>query len=44
MVKCFDMWEGGKVVAVKISRNKKFDVDNAMVEVRILETLKNKDV
>ena len=37
------MKEGGKEVAVKISRNKKFDVDNAMVEVRILETLKYKD-
>lgn len=31
-------------MAVKISRNKKFDVDNAMVEVRILETLKSKDI
>lgn len=37
------MKEGGKEVAVKISRNKKFDVDNAMVEVRILEALKSKD-
>ena len=43
VVKCFDMREGGKEVAVKISRNKKFDVDNAQVEVKILEALKSKD-
>ena len=37
------MKEGGREVAVKISRNKKFDVDNALVEVKILEQLKAKD-
>lgn len=37
------MKEGGREVAVKVSRNKKFDVDNAQVEVRILERLKSKD-
>ena len=37
------MKEGAKEVAIKISRNKKFGVDNALVEVRILETLKQKD-
>jgi len=35
------MKEGGKDVALKISRNKKFDVDNANVEFKILTTLKN---
>jgi len=30
------MREAGKEVAIKISRNSKFDVDNAKVEVRIL--------
>ena len=43
VVKCIDMKEGGKEVAIKISRNKKFDVDNAQVEVKILEQLKAKD-
>lgn len=37
------MKEGGREVAVKVSRNKKFDVDNAQVEVKILEQLKSKD-
>lgn len=37
------MREGGKEVALKISRNKKFDVDNAQVEHKILTTLKDKD-
>lgn len=37
------MKEAGKEVAVKISRNKKFDFDNAAVEIKILETLRNKD-
>lgn len=29
VVKCLDLKEGGKEVAIKISRNKKFDTDNA---------------
>lgn len=37
------MKENGKEVAVKISRNKKFDFDNASVEIKILQTLKAKD-
>lgn len=37
------MKEGGKEVALKISRNKKFDFDNASVEIKILEALKAKD-
>ena len=37
------MKEGGKDVALKISRNKKFDYDNAQVEYKILNTLKKKD-
>jgi dual specificity tyrosine-phosphorylation-regulated kinase 2/3/4 len=40
VVKCFDIKDGGKEVAVKISRNKKFDVDNASVEYKILCTIK----
>ena len=43
MVKCIDIKEGGKEVAVKISRNKKFDVENSEVEIKILEHLKTKD-
>lgn len=37
------MKDGGKEVAIKISRNKKFDFDNASVEIKILEALKAKD-
>jgi serine/threonine protein kinase len=37
------MKEGGKDVALKISRNKKFDTDNANVEFKLLQTLKDKD-
>lgn len=40
VVKCFDIKDGGREVAVKISRNKKFDVDNASVEYKILSTVK----
>lgn len=29
VVKCIDLKEGGRDVALKISRNKKFDVENA---------------
>ncbi len=43
VVKCFDIKDGGKEVAVKISRNKKFDVDNASVEYKILCTIKQMD-
>ena len=36
VVKCFDVKDQYKEVALKISRNKKFDVDNASVEYKIL--------
>jgi dual specificity protein kinase YAK1 len=42
-VKCFDIKDSGKEVAIKISRNKKFDFDNAMVEYKILNTIKQHD-
>lgn len=33
----------GKEIALKISRNKKFDYENAQVEYKILQKLKNND-
>ena len=33
-----------KLVAAKIGKNKKFDVDNAQVEIKILKQLKNADL
>ena len=33
-----------RVVAAKIGKNKKFDVDNAQVEIKILKQLKNFDI
>jgi hypothetical protein len=42
-VRAFDIKEQGKEVAVKISRNKKFDFDNGQVEYRILTTIKQHD-
>lgn len=43
VVKAIDMKEGGREVAVKISRNKQFDFDNGLVEYRILSTIKEND-
>lgn len=43
VVKCFDIKDMGKEVAIKISRNKKFDFDNGQVEYRILNTIKQLD-
>jgi dual specificity protein kinase YAK1 len=43
VVRCIDLKENGKEVALKISRNKKFDIDNAQVEFKILNSLKSKD-
>jgi hypothetical protein len=40
VVKCIDIKDGGREVAVKISRNKKFDFDNASIEYKILSTIK----
>lgn len=40
MIKCIDFKDPQqKIVAAKISKNKKFDVDNANVEVKILRKL-----
>lgn len=43
VARAVDMKEGGRFVAIKISRNKKFDFDNAHVEYKILSTMKQKD-
>ena len=43
VVKCFDIKDQGKEVAIKVSRNKKFDFDNGQVEYRILTTIKQHD-
>ena len=43
VVKCIDLKENGREVALKISRNKKFDTDNAQVEYKLLNLLKEKD-
>jgi len=40
VVKALDMKNKGQEVAIKISRNTKFDIDNSKVEVKFLETLK----
>lgn len=40
VIKCVDYKDPNqKVIAAKISKNKKFDVDNANVEIRLLEKL-----
>lgn len=42
---CVDMKDPKKkLVAAKIGKNKKFDVDNAQVEIKILKQLKNADL
>jgi len=38
-----DLKETGKDLALKISRNKKFDFENAQMEYKILQTLKKND-
>jgi hypothetical protein len=39
-MKCIDFKDPGqRIVAAKISKNKKFDLDNANVEIKILEQL-----
>ncbi len=43
VVKAIDLKTCGKEVAIKISRNKKFDLDNSKVETKILERLKSQD-
>lgn len=43
VVRCHDIKEGGRDVALKISRNKKFDTDNALVEHKLLLQLNEKD-
>ena len=40
VMKCIDFKDPGqRIVAAKISKNKKFDLDNANVEIKILEQL-----
>lgn len=40
MVQCLDYKDPNqRVVAAKLSKNKKFDVDNANVEIKILDKL-----
>jgi len=39
VVKAHDMKERGREVAIKLSRNKKFDVENSSVEIRILKKI-----
>ena len=36
VIKCLDLKDNAKEVALKISRNKKFDCENAQVEYKIL--------
>lgn len=43
MVRAFDMKMSGREVALKISRNKSFDINNTKFEIKILEKLKVKD-
>ena len=42
-MKSIDLKEGGREVALKISRNKKFDTDNANVEFKLIQMLNEKD-
>ena len=43
VVRCIDMKDGGRIVAVKISKNRKQDTDNACVEARLLNRILGKD-
>ena len=43
MVKALDFRYNGLEVALKISRNKKYDLENAQTEIKILETLNKND-
>ena len=43
VVRCIDMKDGGRSVAVKISKNKKQDTDNASVEAKLLARILGKD-
>lgn len=43
VVKCVDMKDSGKQVAIKISKNKKQETDNARVEAKILMRILGKD-
>ena len=41
VVQCVDMKDlSGRIVAAKIGKNKKFDIDNANVEIKFLQKLK----
>jgi len=43
VMRCIDMKEAGRTVAVKISKNKKQDMDNASVEAKLLMRINSKD-
>jgi dual specificity tyrosine-phosphorylation-regulated kinase 2/3/4 len=43
VVRCFDLKQNGVEVALKISRNKKQDLENALVEIKILQLLNKND-
>ena len=43
VVKCIDMREGGREVALKLSKNKKSETDNAAVEAKLLTKILGKD-
>lgn len=43
VLRCIDMKDGGRIVAVKISKNKKQDTDNASIEARLLNRILGKD-
>ena len=40
VVQCVDMKDNQRIVAAKIGKNKKFDIDNANVEIKFLQKLK----
>jgi len=43
VMRCIDMKERGRSVAVKISKNKKQDIDNASCEAKLLTRINSKD-
>lgn len=43
VVRCIDMKDNGKTVAIKLSKNKKQETDNACVEAKLLKRILGKD-
>ena len=43
VLRCLDMKENGRAVAIKVSKNGKKEVQNAQTELKILEYLNQKD-